>query len=860
MNSLVGWVVIKLGGTSVSRATYWARIAEELDRRLMAGERLVVVQSALTGVTDRLAVLAATTDRTIQEEVLTDILQRHLTLAEELCIDPSVGLEPLIARLRALITPTADTGERTPRWQAEVMAHGELLASILGALYLQSRGLATELIDARTLLQTHCQPNQSLAGQYLSAACDSAPNHALAEHLAACDKVVLTQGFIASNACGETVLLGRGGSDTSAAYLAARLQAQRLEIWTDVPGLFSANPHEITSARLLKQLDYDEAQEIALTGAKVLHPRCLEPVKRHGIPLHILYTPNPTLPGTVIGPHPPIDDGQCKAISLRGGVTLVTLQTLGMWRQVGFLADVFQCFKARGLSVDMVSTSETCVTVSLDPLADGLSKETVDQLASDLNKIGETRILHGCAAVSIVGRNLRANLHRLAPALQIFEEHSVHLVSQAANDLNLTFVVNAEDGHRLAWQLHRLLIDHALPGTVHGPTLPDLLAHNAPPSNTVKRWWNHKRDALLQLAADKTPLYVYDRISLQQAVAEWFQLKAVDKLFYAVKANCHPDVLAVFHAAGLGFECVSRGELDHVLTLFPGLPRERLLFTPNFAPREEYAHAMAVGARVTLDSLYPLGAWPELFREREILLRFDPGQGAGHHAYVRTAGPTSKFGIPMSERDTAVALVERVGVRVLGLHAHVGSGLFDPGIWRSTAEQLHACARSFPDARILDLGGGFGVPEQCHGTPFDLSRLGALLATFRHANPQYDLWLEPGRLLTAPAGVLLTRVTQTKAKDGLQYIGVDTGMNSLLRPALYRAHHEIVNLSRLDDPATSIVTVVGPICETGDVLGTARPLPRTKEGDLLLIANTGAYGRVMASSYNLRPPATEVVI
>ena len=123
-----------------------------------------------------------------------------------------------------------------------------------------------------------------------------------------------------------------------------------------------------------------------------------------------------------------------------------------------------------------------------------------------------------------------------------------------------------------------------------------------------------------------------------------------------------------------------------------------------------------------------------------------------------------------------------------------------------------------------------------------------------------QIWLEPGRYVVAQAGVLLTRVTQTKGKGNVQYVGVNTGMNSLIRPALYGAYHDIVNLSRLDEPATSLVTVVGPICETGDRLGSDRLMPAAREGDVLLVANAGAYGRVMSSHYNLRPPAPEIVI
>jgi diaminopimelate decarboxylase/aspartate kinase len=152
------------------------------------------------------------------------------------------------------------------------------------------------------------------------------------------------------------------------------------------------------------------------------------------------------------------------------------------------------------------------------------------------------------------------------------------------------------------------------------------------------------------------------------------------------------------------------------------------------------------------------------------------------------------------------------------------------------------------------------VPDRPGEAPFDLAAFDAALIEFRAAHPRLVLWIEPGRYVVADAGVLLARVTQTKGKGAKRYVGVATGMNSLIRPALYGAWHEIVNLTRLDEPADRTCTVVGPICESGDELGTDRLLPRCEEGDVLLIANAGAYGHVMASNYNLRPPAVELVL
>jgi diaminopimelate decarboxylase/aspartate kinase len=196
----------------------------------------------------------------------------------------------------------------------------------------------------------------------------------------------------------------------------------------------------------------------------------------------------------------------------------------------------------------------------------------------------------------------------------------------------------------------------------------------------------------------------------------------------------------------------------------------------------------------------------------------------------------------------------------VGLHAHTGSGILQAENWQEIAESLADLATQFPAVKFIDLGGGLGIPEKPGQQSLDMAALDASLATVRARLDSIELWLEPGRYVIAEAGVLLATVTQTKGKGEVQYVGISTGMNSLIRPSLYGAYHEIANLSRVGEAATEIVNVVGPICETGDRLGSDRLLPPTREGDVLAIANAGAYGYVMSSNYNQREPATEVMI
>jgi diaminopimelate decarboxylase/aspartate kinase len=168
--------------------------------------------------------------------------------------------------------------------------------------------------------------------------------------------------------------------------------------------------------------------------------------------------------------------------------------------------------------------------------------------------------------------------------------------------------------------------------------------------------------------------------------------------------------------------------------------------------------------------------------------------------------------------------------------------------------------KRFPAVKAIDVGGGLGVPDRREARSLDMARLDEALARVKAAIPGVALWIEPGRYLVANAGVLLARVTQTKSKSGIRYVGVATGMNSLIRPALYGAHHDIVNLTRYGEPANVAANVVGPICESSDFLGHDRLLPECHSGDVLLIATAGAYGHAMASNYNLRAPAEELLI
>lgn len=849
-------IITKFGGTSVSSRQTWNNIAAITAKHIDAGVQPIIVCSALTQISNKLekAIEAALLDE--HQSIYTDIRNSHLNLAEQLAVDPELIAKDLL-QLDHWLTGIALLKNSTPKTHAQILSLGELMMTRLGQAFLINQGIGTQWYDAKELLTS----STAILGEterYLSARCEHEYSPELVEKfLASGAQSIITQGFFAANTKGETVLLGRGGSDTTAALLAAKLQAHSCEIWTDVPGIYTANPHQLPHARLLKQLNYDEAQEIASMGAKVLHPNCIPPVRKANIPMSVKYTNMPDHSGTLITKDTDESSPHIKSIQVKHSILLISIDTLNMWQQVGFLADVFSTFKKHGFSVDLLSSSEFNVTLSLDTNAKFYDRAAINLLINDLNEFGRAKLIEPCSAVSLVGHHIRTVLPHLGPALEVFEAKQIYLMSLASNDLNMTFVVDESQAEKLRQKLHHLLIENNPQIYYYSKSWQE--EFGKPHVRTIP-WWETERDQLLQTAALQSPCYVYHSNTQINRAKQLLSLKSVDRLFYAMKANPHSAILKTLEQQGIGFECVSIQELNLILELFPQIDKQRILFTPNFAPKMEYEYALKVGCYVTIDNLYPLEHWPELFKNREVIIRIDPGAGAGHHKHVSTGGNESKFGITQNDVGQILKLTSKHNINVIGLHAHSGSGILTTELWQQTATMLAALTSQFPQVDSINLGGGLGITEKPGQLPLDFAALDASLQAVKQQYPHLQIWLEPGRFFVAESGVILAKVTQCKEKGKVRFIGIETGMNSIIRPSLYGAYHEIVNLSRLHEEKSGFSHIVGPICESGDTLGYDRLLPVTSEGDVLLIANAGAYGHCMSSNYNLRPPAQELVL
>lgn len=461
------WLVLKFGGSSVRGAEQWRAIAALAEERRAGGYRVLLVCSAVEGVTDLLLNIAG---RPTDESLLARFVSRHQQLATDLGIDAGQWIGK--ARDRVAKFAAALQAEALPRTTAELLAVGEWLSTRLGWAYLQKQ-FEVEWIDARGLLQVQADPERSEARRWLAADCTPGADASMVAGLNACGPVVITQGYVAGMAGGGTALLGRGGSDTSAALLGGRIGAERVEIWTDVPGLFSADPRQVPQARLLRHLDYAEALEMAASGATVVHARCIRAAAATRTPLWIRDTARPHVGGTRIDGDA-AQSGCAKAVVCQGGMAALLLQNIDPRQQVGFLAWVFDVIARRGISIDLVATSETTTTVALNSNANHLEPGDLPALTDELRQRCMVELHEDCVTVNLVGRGVRTALAGLTPVFSHFRERPLLMVSQSANDLCLSLLVNRGDTDSLLQAAHEALIACNPDEGIFGPRWQDL--------------------------------------------------------------------------------------------------------------------------------------------------------------------------------------------------------------------------------------------------------------------------------------------------------------------------------------------------------------------------------------------------
>lgn len=455
--------VLKFGGTSVASRSGWEAILEVVRRHRAAGDHPLVVCSAVSGVTDRLVALA---DAAIAggdpRPGLAEIARVHRRLARELDVDPRI----LDADEQSLSTACKTAGVPPARARAEILAHGELISTRLGTAFLGRNGLAASRLDARQLLRARDDGDRD--ERYLSASCDPLPRDEMrAAFTATRAEVVVTQGFIAGTADGGTALLGRGGSDASAAYLAAGIGAAGLVVWTDVPGVFTADPRPLPGARLVRRLSYSEAEAVGALGAKVLHPRTIEPARLSGVPIRIGWTGRPDVEGTRIART--VTPGGTKAIVSRKNLVLLAMWRPSSWQPIGFMAEVAARFARFGLSMDLIASSPSEIRATLDLAAFPTAAADLDALCADLEQVCRPRIVSRVACVSAVGAGVPHDaLAHMPPGT------TLHLVSHAANGHHVSIVIDRDAEPEIVAVAHERLLAEAQDDSTFGASWSEL--------------------------------------------------------------------------------------------------------------------------------------------------------------------------------------------------------------------------------------------------------------------------------------------------------------------------------------------------------------------------------------------------
>jgi diaminopimelate decarboxylase len=359
-----------------------------------------------------------------------------------------------------------------------------------------------------------------------------------------------------------------------------------------------------------------------------------------------------------------------------------------------------------------------------------------------------------------------------------------------------------------------------------------------------------------------TPLYIYDAEKISSQINSLRKAFGNIQIKYAVKALTNISILHFMKTQGVGVDVVSIQEAQ--IAIRSGFTPAEIMFTPNCVAFDEIIQGVDMGLTINLDNLSVLqkfgarygGAYP-------CGLRLNPDILAGGNYKISTGHAHSKFGISIHAKDEILKVVQEYGIKIQGLHIHTGSELNDLDVFMKMADILFGLALSFPELRFLDFGGGLKVPYRDGDGATDIAELGKRLTKvfddFNEKNSLHlQLWMEPGKFLVSDAGILLVRTNVVKPTPRVTFVGVDSGLNHLIRPMMYDAFHTIVNVSNPNGPKHTY-TVVGNICET-DTFGSDRELNEVREGDLLVLKNAGAYGYSMASNYNSRLRPAEVMI
>jgi aspartate kinase len=441
---------MKFGGTSVKDAEAFTRVAKIV---LSESENMpVVVTSAMAKVTDALLNAFETAKRGESGEgfsTLGEHFERHQAVAEELLEKPRqtaflAELELAKEELSGLLLRVERRSLPLSMLKDAIVAYGEQLSSRLLSEVCKANGLNARQVDARRIIVTDdeygsAKPIWDETEKFIGLELNT---------LLEAGEVPIMGGFIASNRSGETTTLGRGGSDYSAALVGAALRAREIQIWTDVTGVLTCDPRICVDARTIDVLSYNEAAELAYFGAKVLHPKTIQPAVDYAIPVRVCNSHQPKEKGTMVLAESGISPNKIKSIAHKTGISILRISSARMLGSYGFMSALFQIFERFRTVIDVISTSEVSVALTLD------NTDSIDKIITELERLGDVEIEHNFAVICIVGEGLRASSGLASKIFSTIEDINISLISHGASSVNMTFVVEEEKVREVIKRLH----------------------------------------------------------------------------------------------------------------------------------------------------------------------------------------------------------------------------------------------------------------------------------------------------------------------------------------------------------------------------------------------------------------------
>jgi len=449
-------IVMKFGGTSVANFEAITRTIFIIGGKL--DQKPVVVVSALSKVTDllyRISDAAAARDVDQTAQLMTELRSRHVNLASDLLEQSPALKENAVTQVNAicdslesLVNAVCAVGELSDRNKAIIISNGEILSSTIICFAMNAKGIRTNFIDARRMMVTN---DEYLKGDPIVEEIEKRVPSIVNEAYKGMDAVI-TQGFIASNLAGEQTVLGRGGSDYSASLIGMSVDAERIEIWTDVDGVRSADPRKVENTKYLEKISFEEAAEMAHFGAKVLHPLTIEPAVKKNIPIYVLNSMNPSGKGTAILRNELIEDG-VKSVSFKENIKVINIFSMKMINTSGFLRRVFEIFSESKVSVDLISTSEANISVTVD------ASEDIDGVVEQLSGFADVIVDDDKSQVSVRGKNIVRLDGMLKKTFAPLKRTNVYMISQGASFVNISFVVDREELTEVVKDLHYHLFE-----------------------------------------------------------------------------------------------------------------------------------------------------------------------------------------------------------------------------------------------------------------------------------------------------------------------------------------------------------------------------------------------------------------